>query len=380
MQTSNYLLHIHSTVPSSISDITSQYAIPHQPTPIVTQPHQPAPAISPSNSAYSRANTPLSIKATRPYSPVNENLLIHAFQKMDLEQEERAMSEWQKRKRHQRVSSTFSQSGFAPECIVSSRQLNARSQTPINMPGSRQTAQHLPSPSFHDVAKFLEHPEKIAELDSQHVDLLIKLLEQNKQSYQRWLESKAYERKLSRAKDLAEAKKQRTEQERKAAREIQQRLNTKMKLDEWKRKKDLERLKEQVQSHDEMQQIKTEVAQRRKEANKAYHIWYHNYCQKQKELSMSENAHLNSKRLSSRQQWVDTLPNSIDTGMTSKSRSKMSRNRAEGVEPLLSPPHLYQDYTRCKLLVPDYVRKYGVQVASAGMGLALDHVFQNESV
>ncbi|KAL2911664.1 hypothetical protein HK105_208872 [Polyrhizophydium stewartii] len=217
------------------------------------------------------------------------------------------------------------------------------------------------------VESLLEHPDVLNELDSGTVDALIKRLERSSKCFDEWIARKERERSARDVERRAREARERAARQMELERAEQRKQIGRQRIAEWRQRKDLERLRAEMQEHVRREQRQAEIARQRQASQRAFEAW----VQAHRDSTLYRPSR-GSKH--ARPPWVDIVsPPSLAASVApAPRRAGGSRRGGSARQPLLSPPNLFIDYARYQALAPEYLRKYGVQVASAGMGLTPD--------
>ncbi|KAJ1344346.1 hypothetical protein BSLG_001081 [Batrachochytrium salamandrivorans] len=299
-----------------------------------------------------------------------DDSIIHALQQLDLQTKKNVLSSWSQGKRRPR--------NFPSHHTGTNATLGQYDYPQSPLPVETIVSQPKPPVSWaQSINDLLDHPDCMSHLDSHDVDGLIQYLERNKRSYEQWLERKARESNQQKSARLAEATREKVELQKTAAKEQQRKQSSQKRLAQWLYKKEIERLQADAKSRKDLDMEQIVAAKRQEQNKKAFTEWCQQQKMKKRTIDVKGHTQLGDKKMSDHLKWVDIHPESAQISSSSRSGRQHPKHPGRKAIPLLSPPNLYQDYARCKLLVPDYIRKYGVQVASGGMGLAMDQFIDN---
>ncbi|KAJ3271244.1 hypothetical protein HDV01_006916 [Terramyces sp. JEL0728] len=200
------------------------------------------------------------------------------------------------------------------------------------------SSKQYPKEKIRKPAKLLT-VERLAELTEEELDTLIKQLQKNQNTYERWLKAKNEIKREQEGKRKKELQKQ---QEKETQRQEQQEKREKIiheKFKQWSLSKRLDHLiEDQIQ---EKEKLKQEFVQKTKKQlnQEAFYNW------------------MESKKHASP---APPPPSIVKPWVQDPIKTRKCN------ESTLSPPNLYNDYKIYKEKCPEYFKKYGLLVASAG--------------
>ncbi|KAI9354534.1 hypothetical protein DFJ73DRAFT_922128 [Zopfochytrium polystomum] len=205
---------------------------------------------------------------------------------------------------------------------------------------------------------------QLEHMDAAAVDALITARVRSQRAYAAWLEAKreAARAQREREREAAEAAARKAAEA--AARQREKRARVRRALVEWARSK--EAAEEARLAREEAERGRKESVRRRKaEAGEAAFREWAAAVERRREAGLLR-AYPHTRP------WVGVVSQDGDdyyegegtNGQSTAFRCKLGDDSDSGVVP--SPPNMFQEYTTYQKLVPEYVRKYPYQVATAG--------------
>ncbi|KAJ3107144.1 hypothetical protein HDU97_004837 [Phlyctochytrium planicorne] len=352
-------------------------------------------------------------------STSNMESLISQLAEMDLHTDETAFREWLKRKKKQGKIKTPSRvsSPLPPHSANSSMQGTAHTSVsrtgklyssygssfvdeikqPVAARSTRKGKGTKPVKSF-------ETEEELYEAEQKRIKEFLEKREKSEKVFRAWLERKENlmldeELKAKAEVERLESKK-REEEARKM--DIQKRADEAVAAWKAKKREQKEREEAEIRKKEEMEQAK--VAEKRQKGERAFEDWRKKLKERPKSPVMHHRPHIGNDDIEPADEfynhsapWRNILENQNVAGKAappnpprhrrpsdaktakgtarptglSKSPSIIPRSTSLCYLEYLSPPLLYRERTFYENVAPDYVRKYGVLVASGGQGLPL---------
>lgn len=195
-----------------------------------------------------------------------------------------------------------------------------------------------------------------ANLTPEQIHELVMRAAKNKRAFEAWQQQKErelQEKKIEKEKVYA---KEQAERERRETKARALKLKADKEFEAWLTKKESALLRQKEQAKKKKEIDKQQEAIREKERQEAFEAWKRRVASRPASQPV----------IPHRQGWIELIP-TAKMGLLPPEKTKKKG------EPLLSPPHLYNDHAFYEAHAPEYLRKYGVLVASAGIGLYPEH-------
>ncbi|KAI9101699.1 hypothetical protein DFS34DRAFT_647488 [Phlyctochytrium arcticum] len=198
--------------------------------------------------------------------------------------------------------------------------------------------------------------------------------DRSRRKYKEWLRKKHIEDQERAQREIAAAAEAAADRE---VLERRKKERTDAEVARWHREKLLQKEREEAEEALRSQKEMQDLELQQSTAHVAYMKWLKDLARRKKESSNQRASSPSSWDTSLDRPplhpcaWVDIIPRPSPSDDEIPHEFKIERPQTSPNQ-LLSPPHLFHEYSMYKKQVPNFVRKYPLQVASAGYEIAKD--------